>query len=55
MDVLYSFVQNSSLEGMPRWYQIASLFLLAIVLFLISFSLYSLLAYGLYHPIQFGY
>ena len=55
MDVLHNFVQNSSLVGMPRWYQVTSLLFLAIVLLLISYSLYQLLTEGIYRPIQFGY
>jgi len=55
MDVITTIIRNSSLRGMPRWYQAISLLIFSIIISLII-TMYTLLLFnGPDMVIRFGY
>lgn len=55
MDVLYTIIQNTSLNGMPKWYKATSLLLFSIIVSILSTMLFLLVIYGPAMNIRFGY
>lgn len=55
MDVLHNFIQNSSLNGMPKWYKATTLFLFSVITTSLITMLVLLLIYGPEMSIQYGY
>lgn len=55
MDVLYTLIQNSSLNGMPKWYKATALFLFSAIVSLLLTMLVLLFINGADMNIRFGY
>ncbi|WP_430906843.1 hypothetical protein [Maribacter sp. 2-571] len=55
MDVLNVFVQNSALNGMPKWYKATTLLLFAFILAIIAVSFFILITQGSDMNIRYGY
>lgn len=55
MDVYYTIVQNTSLNGMPKWFKATSLMLFTAIVCLIFTMYYLLLIQGSDQIIRFGY
>ncbi|MGI9553005.1 MAG: hypothetical protein ACR2MT_17500 [Aurantibacter sp.] len=55
MDVFYTIIENTSLNGMPKWYKAATLFLFSVIVSMLLTMLVTLLIHGPYMNIQFGY
>ncbi len=55
MDVLNVIIQNSALNGMPRWYKATTLSLFATIFVMLSCMFVLLLTHGPYLSITFGY
>jgi len=56
MDVLHSFIQNSSLNGMPKWYKAATLLLFSIIITALFTMLFILLFHTPYmNNLSYGY
>jgi len=55
MDVLNTIVQNSSLNGMPKWFKATSIFLFSIIFTLLLTMLVLLFIYGPEMNIRFGF
>lgn len=55
MDVFYSIIANTQLNGMPKWYKATSLFLFSIIVSMLVTMLAMLFIYGPHMNIRFGY
>ncbi|MGB7392983.1 MAG: hypothetical protein WA913_01180 [Pricia sp.] len=55
MDVYYTIVQNTSLNGMPKWFKATSLMLFSAIASLIFTMYFLLLSGGSDMVIRFGY
>lgn len=55
MDVYYTIVQNTSLNGMPKWFKATSLLLFAAIVSLIFATYLLLIMQGSNQVIRFGY
>ena len=55
MDVYYTIVQNTSLNGMPKWFKATSLLLFAAIVSLIFAAYFLLIMQGSDQVIRFGY
>jgi hypothetical protein len=55
MDVLNAIIQNSALNGMPKWYKATTLLLFSSILVTLIAMLTILLIYGPYMTIQYGF
>lgn len=55
MEVLNSLIQNSSLNGMPKWYKATALFLFSTIVTVLLISLVLLMIYGPEMNIRYGY
>ncbi len=55
MDVYYTIVQNTSLNGMPKWFKATSLLLFSAIVSLIVGMYLVLILQGPYMVIRFGY
>lgn len=55
MDVFYTIIENTSLNGMPKWYKATSLLLFSIIVSILFTMLTILLVNGPEMIIRFGY
>ncbi|WP_171037040.1 hypothetical protein [Maribacter algarum] len=55
MDVINSLIQNSSLNGMPKWYKFMAISLFSVIVSLLLTMMTLLLIYGPNVNIRFGY
>ena len=55
MDVFYTIIENTSLNGMPKWYKATSLLLFSVIVSILMSMLVTLMIYGPYMNIRFGY
>jgi len=55
MDVLNVIIQNSALNGMPKWYQAVTLSLFAIITTIVISTYFLLLSQGADMTIPFSY
>lgn len=55
MDVYYTIVKNTSLNGMPKWFKITALLLFLVVVSLIFATYLLLITKGPDMVIRFGY
>lgn len=55
MDVFYSIIANTSLNGMPKWYKATSLLLFSVIVSMLLTMLVTLFIYGTHMNIRFGY
>ncbi|MEO9891178.1 hypothetical protein [Aurantibacter sp.] len=55
MDVINTIVQNSSLNGMPKWYKATAILLFSTIVTLLATMLVLLFIYGPEMNIKFGY
>ena len=55
MDVLNTVIQNSSLNGMPKWFKATALLLFSAIFTLLMTMLILLFIYGPEMNIRFGY
>jgi len=55
MDVFYSIIANTSLNGMPKWYKATSILLFSMIVSLLLTMLVMLFIYGPQMSIRFGY
>jgi len=55
MEVLNNLIQNSSLNGMPKWYKAVSILLFSSIITLLLTMLVMLMIYGPHVNIRFGY
>ncbi|QLG46906.1 hypothetical protein [Costertonia aggregata] len=55
MDVLNTIIQNSTLNGMPKWYKATTLSIFMTIVSTLLVMLIVLIAYGSQMTIRFGY
>lgn len=55
MDVYYTIVQNTALNGMPKWFKVTSLLLFSVIVSLIFTTYFLLFMQGSDMVIRFGY
>lgn len=55
MNVYYTIIQNTSLNGMPNWFKVTSILLFAAIVSLIFAAYLLLIMQGADQVIRFGY
>ncbi|MFS4491882.1 hypothetical protein [Maribacter sp. 2308TA10-17] len=55
MGVINNLIQNSSLNGMPKWIQATAILLFSTIVTLLLIMSVTLIIYGPYVNIRFGY